>query len=57
MAALRALFLDAYEDTEVIAELKNQLAVPSGLAWIWWAFAQALLSQQKEKDAWQSYEA
>jgi hypothetical protein len=29
-------FLDTYEDTEVIAELKNQLAVPSGLPWIWW---------------------
>ena len=29
-------FLDAYENLDVIAELKNQLALPSGMAWIWW---------------------
>ena len=29
-------FLDAYGDGEVIAQLRNQLDLPGGLAWIWW---------------------
>ncbi len=29
-------FLDAYDNLDVIAELKNQLALPGGMAWIWW---------------------
>ena len=29
-------FLNAYGNAAVIAELKNQLALPSGMAWIWW---------------------
>ena len=29
-------FLDAYGNLDVIAELKNQLGLPSGMAWIWW---------------------
>ena len=29
-------FLRAYADAEVIAELKKQLTIPSGLALIWW---------------------
>jgi hypothetical protein len=29
-------FLSAYENLEVIGELKDQLALPSGMAWIWW---------------------
>jgi predicted transcriptional regulator len=29
-------FVNAYGDAEVIGELKNQLAVPNGMAWIWW---------------------
>jgi hypothetical protein len=29
-------FLKAYGNGEVIAELKKQLVLPSGLAWIWW---------------------
>ena len=29
-------FLDAYGKLDVIAELKNQLGLPSGMAWIWW---------------------
>ena len=33
-------FLNAYDDAPVIAHLKNQLAVPLGMAWIWWGFEQ-----------------
>src|SRR5438128_1743030 len=29
-------FLNAYENSRVIAALENQLALPSGMAWIWW---------------------
>ena len=29
-------FLEAYGDLEVITQLRNQLALPGGLAWIWW---------------------
>lgn len=29
-------FLNAYGDTAVICELEDELAVPGGLAWIWW---------------------
>ena len=49
MAALRALLPDAYADTEVIAELKNQLAVPRGLAWIWWGVRTSFAKPAKVK--------
>src|SRR5207248_11234052 len=29
-------FLEAYGDGEVIAQLRKQLDLPGGLAWIWW---------------------
>ena len=29
-------FLEAYGDREVIAQLRKQLELPGGLAWIWW---------------------
>ena len=29
-------FLDAYGDADVIAQLRKQLDLPGGLAWIWW---------------------
>jgi len=29
-------FLEAYGDAEVIAQLRTQLDLPGGLAWIWW---------------------
>lgn len=29
-------FLEAYGDFEVITQLRNQLDLPGGLAWIWW---------------------
>lgn len=34
--ALALAFLNAYGRAAVIAQLKNQLALPSGMAWIWW---------------------
>jgi hypothetical protein len=34
--ALALSFLNAYGDAAVILELKNQLGLPSGMAWIWW---------------------
>ena len=33
---LALCFLNAYADTNVLAELRRQLALPGGLAWIWW---------------------
>jgi len=33
---LACSFLSAYGDNSVIRELRRQLVIPSGLAWIWW---------------------
>jgi hypothetical protein len=42
-------FLNAYGATDVIAELENQLAVPSGLAWIWWGVRTSFAKPAKVK--------
>src|SRR5207248_4690227 len=42
-------FLNAYGDMEVTAELKNQLAVPGGLAWIWWGVRTSFMKPAKVK--------
>ena len=34
--ALVLAFLKAYDNAPVIAQLKDQLAAPTGMAWIWW---------------------
>jgi hypothetical protein len=34
--ALALSFLNAYGNAAVICELEHELAVPTGLAWIWW---------------------
>lgn len=34
--ALSLSFLNAYGNTAVICELEDELALPSGMAWIWW---------------------
>src|SRR6266699_1773496 len=47
--AFALCFLDAYGDTEVIAELENQLAVPGGLAWIWWGVRTSFAKPAKVK--------
>lgn len=44
-------FLNAYGNAAVIAKLKNQLALPSGMAWIWWgvrtSFANPAIVKQR----------
>jgi hypothetical protein len=42
-------FLNAHGDADVIAELKNQLAVPNGLAWIWWGVRTSFAKPAKVK--------
>src|SRR6266403_1995714 len=42
-------FLDAYGNAAVIAELKNQLALPSGMAWIWWGVRTSFANPAKVK--------
>jgi hypothetical protein len=42
-------FLKAYEDADVIAQLENQFAVPSGMAWIWWGVRTSFKSPAKVK--------
>jgi hypothetical protein len=42
-------FLDAYGDTGVIAELTNHLALPSGIAWIWWGVRTSYADPAKVK--------
>ena len=41
--------LNAYGDAEVIGELKNQLAIPSGMAWIWWGVRTSFAKPAKIK--------
>src|SRR6266700_341489 len=42
-------FLNAHGDADVIAELKDQLAVPNGLAWIWWGVRTSFAKPAKVK--------
>jgi hypothetical protein len=42
-------FLNAHGDGDVIEELKNQLAVPNGLAWIWWGVRTSFVKPAKVK--------
>jgi hypothetical protein len=42
-------FLNAYNNLDVIAELKNQLALPSGMAWIWWGVRTSFANPAKVK--------
>jgi hypothetical protein len=42
-------FLDAYGNLDVIAELKNQLALPNGMAWIWWGVRTSFANPAKIK--------
>ena len=42
-------FLNAYDDAVVIAQLENQVAVPSGLAWIWWGVRTSFKNPTKVK--------
>jgi hypothetical protein len=42
-------FLNAYGDPRVIAELTNHLALPSGMAWIWWGVRTGFADPAKVK--------
>ena len=42
-------FLNAYENERVIATLENQLALPNGMAWIWWGVRTSFANQAKVK--------
>src|SRR6184192_2487795 len=42
-------FLEAYGDGEVIAQLRKQLDLPGGLAWIWWGVRTNFTNPEKVK--------
>jgi tRNA A-37 threonylcarbamoyl transferase component Bud32 len=42
-------FLNAYDNAAVIQHLKNQLAVPRGMAWIWWGVRTSFANPAKVK--------
>jgi hypothetical protein len=47
--ALSLSFLNAYGNAAVISELQNQLALPSGMAWIWWSVRTSFANPAKVK--------
>jgi len=47
--ALSLSFLNAYGNAAVISELKNQLGLPSGMAWIWWGVRTSFANPAKVK--------
>jgi tRNA A-37 threonylcarbamoyl transferase component Bud32 len=47
---LALAFLNAYGDVSVISELRRQLAVPKGMAWIWWGVRTSFVSPAKVKE-------
>jgi len=46
---LALTFLNSYENASVIAELKHQLAMPTGMAWIWWGVRTSFANPAKVK--------
>lgn len=42
-------FLNAYDNAAVIRHLKNQLEVPTGMAWIWWGVRTSFVNPAKVK--------
>ncbi len=42
-------FLNAYENARVLAALEDQLALPNGLAWIWWGVRTSFANPAKVK--------
>src|SRR5262249_43280122 len=47
--SLALSFLNAYGHTAVIAELEDELALPSGIAWIWWGVRTSFANPTKVK--------
>jgi hypothetical protein len=46
---LALAFLNAYDNAPVIAQLNDQLAVPTGIAWIWWGVRTSFANPAKVK--------
>src|SRR5438270_3142029 len=46
---LALAFLNAYDNAPVIAELKQELALPKGMAWIWWGVRTSFAHPAKVK--------
>jgi hypothetical protein len=46
---LTLAFLNAYENASVIAELTDELSVPTGMAWIWWGVRTSFANTAKVK--------
>jgi hypothetical protein len=42
-------FLNAYDNVDAISELEDQLALPSGMAWIWWGVRTSFVKPAKVK--------
>jgi hypothetical protein len=42
-------FLNACGETSAISELRNQLAMPAGMAWIWWSVRTSFANPAKVK--------
>lgn len=47
--ALALAFLNAYDNPQVLAQLKKELAVPTGMAWIWWGVRTSFANPAKLK--------
>ena len=47
--ALTLAFLKAYDNASVLAQLKKQLALPTGMAWIWWGVRTSFANPAKVK--------
>jgi hypothetical protein len=47
--SLALSFLNAYGNAAVIAELEDELALPSGIAWIWWGVRTSFANPAKVK--------
>jgi len=46
---LALAFLNAYDNAPVLAELKKELALPTGMAWIWWGVRTSFANPAKVK--------
>src|SRR2546423_14296119 len=47
--ALALAFLNAYDNAPVLAQLKKELALPIGIAWIWWGVRTSFANPAKVK--------
>jgi hypothetical protein len=49
---LALAFLNTYDDASVIAALKKTLAMPTGMAWIWWGVRTSFAKSRERKTAY-----